>query len=148
MFESWFVNFKKQKVIMMRIFMEVTIFILLSSSIALCHPPTSITLMVVDNNNVEVTITHASTDLKLHYVNKIELKVNNKIVIQKNLLFQEKETFNMVFKLPSLQEGDTVTVVAYCNQWGHREAKTIVKQQKTEELKESPISLKPNKLLD
>lgn len=61
-----------------------------------------------------VSITHDVKDRSTHYVDAIEVWIGNSQVIERTFTEQVRDSFNERFTL-NVEEGDEVTVRAYCN---------------------------------
>jgi len=96
----------------------------------------------VDENTVTVTVRHPSINLDDHYINKIEVKVNDQTVDEENLGPQKEKQFTATLEIPSLKAGDTVMAIAYCNKWGQRRNWFKVKEKKAKKQEAVPYELK------
>ena len=112
---------------MIRVFVLGFIFLLLFCSNVFSHPPISVKLEIPDEKNVAVTVRHPSINLEDHHIGKIEVEVNEELVIVKEITSQSEKEFTVTLKVKPLKVSDKVTVTAYCNKWGQRSAWLTVK---------------------
>jgi desulfoferrodoxin (superoxide reductase-like protein) len=82
---------------------------------AAAHPPSGMTIIYNDRLDVlTVSIDHDVKDRTTHYVEKIEVWIGNSQVIERTFTEQPRDKYNERFTL-NTEEGDQVTVKAYCN---------------------------------
>jgi hypothetical protein len=82
----------------------------------IAHPPIDMTLeYYIDTDSLIVTITHETPAPDLHYVNKIDIKKNDILVISEEYTSQPtNDVFSYTFN-PNAALGDIIMVTAYCN---------------------------------
>jgi desulfoferrodoxin (superoxide reductase-like protein) len=82
----------------------------------LAHPPQDMTLAYdLDISTLSVTIAHETPAPNAHYVYKVDIKVNDELIISEEYTSQPTNnifTYEYVF---SAEIGDIITVTAYCN---------------------------------
>lgn len=86
-----------------------------TSSPAAAHPPEGMTIIYNDRLEIlTVSIQHGVKDGTTHFIERIEVYIGNSQVIERTYTEQERDSFNERFTL-NTDEGDEVTVSAYCN---------------------------------
>ncbi|MDP8266393.1 MAG: hypothetical protein P9M07_05545 [Candidatus Aceula meridiana] len=113
---------KKNIIIVVVSFMVV----LLSSQSVFAHPPVRIDLSYdAATKIVTAVIVHPVRNPDQHYINKIDVSINDKEVIGQQISFQETpDTQTVSYRLPDIKAGDIIGVEGYCNINGKLE-KTI-----------------------
>ncbi|MDR1019535.1 MAG: hypothetical protein LBL73_02155 [Synergistaceae bacterium] len=85
------------------------------SGIASAHPPKEISLSWDPGGNLTVNVAHSVNDPQKHYVSKIIVYVNDKIVAQKEYASQTSgEALSDTFDLGALPAGTKVKAEAFC----------------------------------
>ncbi|MBS3749723.1 MAG: hypothetical protein KGY67_08520 [Candidatus Thermoplasmatota archaeon] len=89
---------------------------LLLPSMAFAHPPQDMVLEYdIDTEILSVTITHNSPGPTVHYVNKIEIKQNDNLIITEEYDSQPTTSEYTYTYDVQAEVGDELTVIAYCN---------------------------------
>jgi desulfoferrodoxin (superoxide reductase-like protein) len=100
------------------IFFLVVFMLLFSSNLAFSHSPSNIDIEV-KGKSVEVRVSHSVSDYTTHYVKKIEVRLNNKKIIEQNFSMQTNNNVQgAIYNIPSLKKEDTLAVYAYCSRYG------------------------------
>lgn len=82
---------------------------------AFAHPPKSLNLSWNPNGTLTVTVDHSVNDPQKHFINKITIYVNDKIVINKEYQAQENESgFTATFPIGTQPSGTIVKAEAFC----------------------------------
>jgi hypothetical protein len=82
---------------------------------AAAHPPKGVALSWNPNGRLTVNVDHSVNDPQKHYINKIIVYVNDKIVVQKEYSSQTLgETQTDVFELGALTPGTNIKAEAFC----------------------------------
>ncbi|MDR1516043.1 MAG: hypothetical protein LBS45_10125 [Synergistaceae bacterium] len=82
---------------------------------AAAHPPKGVSLSWNPNGRLTVNVDHSVNDPQKHYINKIIVYVNDKIVSQKEYTSQTSgETQTDTFELGALPAGTSVKAEAFC----------------------------------
>lgn len=86
---------------------------------AFAHSPTGMELEYdKDEGTLEVDITHSVNDPDDHYVERVEIRRNGELVNSEDYTSQpSNSTFSYTFTV-SAEEGDSLQVEAFCNQFG------------------------------
>jgi desulfoferrodoxin (superoxide reductase-like protein) len=82
----------------------------------LAHPPLDMELNYnLNTSELDVTITHETPAPSVHYVNKVDIKLNDEIIISEDYTSQPtNEIFTYNYTV-NAEVGDIITVNAYCN---------------------------------
>ncbi|MFO7676985.1 MAG: hypothetical protein R6V50_01175 [Thermoplasmatota archaeon] len=82
----------------------------------LAHPPQD---MVLDYNlttsELNVTITHDTPATTLHYINKVEIRVNDILILSEEYTSQPTNNVFTYTYIVEAEIGDVISVTAYCN---------------------------------
>jgi len=82
------------------------------------HAPTAMRFSFEPSGNLSVTITHPVDDPATHYVNNVQIRLNDKVISDYSYTNQPtKDTFTYTYHI-TVQAGDEVRVVATCVQGG------------------------------
>jgi len=104
------------------------------SCYAFAHPPQDMVLEYeIETEILSVTITHITPAQNIHYVNKIEIKRNDELIITE--LYDSQPTtseFTYNFDVQAVV-GDELTVIAYCNIQGSITRSVIVRDPSQDE---------------
>ena len=101
----------------------------IGSSAAYAHPPSDIAL-TYDNSLKTLTavITHNVSNPIAHHIYKVEVGLNNSIIITQMISRQDNNLNQTVkYYIPDAKVGDTLSVDAYCNLSGDLKKETKVK---------------------
>ena len=103
----------KKIVIMMFCFMFL-------AQIAYATEPSDITINFDDEKKeLEVIVIHPVTTPHKHFIAKIIIKRNDKVLVVKEYDKQEaNQAQTLVYSIPKARAGDIITVEAYCNRIG------------------------------
>ena len=98
----------------------ILILILLSITAAVCHTPLKAELdFDLKTGILKVTFTHKVRDAKQHFVYQAVVKVNKQVLIEQTMEQQDDTNGgSLVYKLPGVKPGDTITVSLSCNKGG------------------------------
>lgn len=95
-------------------------------SLAFAHPPKSIEVKVA-TNTVDVTVEHIVANPIVHYIVRIEVKVNGAVVIEQKFSSQNDDQKQLVmYYIPGLKKDDKIEVAAYCIKGGDLTKQVIV----------------------
>lgn len=94
------------------------------------HPPTEITAEYDTTSNIlQVTINHMVHDAQKHYINKIEIDLNDaRIIEQKSKRQTDKTIQQYTYQLPDATIDDKISIKAYCNISGKKRITVPIKQ--------------------
>lgn len=110
----------------MRIFILSIIFVLIFIPVVFSHTPSNIDIKLA-GVNVEITVSHSVSEPTTHYVEKIEVVLNGKKVIEQNFFLQSTDEYQRAnYTIPSLKKGDVLEVIAHCSRHGKRGKKITV----------------------
>jgi desulfoferrodoxin (superoxide reductase-like protein) len=115
-----------------RIFIVAVLTILVFSLRTYTHPPAKIDL---DFNNEEkilkVEVHHPVLLIRNHYINKIEIYLNDDLKIVQDFDRQlTKKTQKAGYFIFEAQKGDVIKVKAICNKHGDKTATLVVQEKK------------------
>ena len=110
------------------------IFLLVLVIPLLAHPPKGVELEYDFNANIlSVEIGHSVNNATKHYVNKVEVEVNGKKVVEQKFKRQvDDEIQHCVYKIIDVAPGDKITVTAFCNISGKKKVDLEVMVQESE----------------
>ena len=82
----------------------------------LAHPPIDLSLEYdIDTDSLIVTITHETPAPDLHYVNRVDIKINDVLFLSQEYTSQPtNDVFSYTYN-PDSSFGDVIMVTAYCN---------------------------------
>ena len=110
----------------------ITISFIILSPQLFAHPPGKIELTFNNETKIlQVEIQHEVRDSEKHYVNKIEVFLNDELRIIQNFKKQvSKVAQKATFLMSEAEVENKIKVVAYCNIHGKRNKEIIVKPKK------------------
>lgn len=87
------------------------------SSAAYAHPPSDIKITYDSKAKIlTALIMHNVSDVKKHYINKIDVGLNGKEIINQAISQQDNGISQKVsYLIPDAKAGDKISVEAYCN---------------------------------
>jgi len=101
---------------------KIILLVLICAFIAVCtdvyaHPPSDIK---IEHNSqsrmVTVIVTHAVNNVEKHFINKIEISLNGKEIIEHKISKQDNEKYQFSgYMITDVKPGDVITVEAYCS---------------------------------
>jgi len=116
------------------IFSLIFIIIVLTPGIILAHPPSDVKIEF-DNETktLYVEITHPVNNVKSHYINKIEVYLNDVLRIVQNFSEQkDKKAQLATYLLWEVKEGSKIKVMASCSIHGFKTREMVIEKQKEE----------------
>ncbi|ADQ14631.1 hypothetical protein [Halanaerobium hydrogeniformans] len=113
---------------MKKVFLITAVIIFLFSLTAFSHPPADIEMAFeLENNILEASVTHRSQNNQDHFVEKVEIFLNDELMIKQDFLIQSNnDQQNLLYLMPGVVEGDTIKIIAYCNQFGSLEEEMLI----------------------
>jgi hypothetical protein len=95
----------------------VLFFLFISSSAAYAHPPSDIALTYDSaSKTLTAVITHNVSNPVTHHIYKVEVGLNNSIIITQMISRQDNNLNQTVkYYILDAKAGDTLSVDAYCN---------------------------------
>jgi desulfoferrodoxin (superoxide reductase-like protein) len=115
-----------------RIFIFALLITLIFSLKTYTHPPTKID-MDFDNEEkiLRVEVHHPVLFIRNHYINKIEVYLNDDLKIVQDFDHQlTKKTQKAGYFIFEAKKGDVIKVKAICNKHGDRTASLVVQEKK------------------
>ncbi len=99
---------------------KIIMFLILSffvSSAAYAHPPSDIKITYDSKTKIlTALITHNVSDIKKHYINKVDVGLNGKEIISHAISQQDNNISQTVsYLIPDAKVGDNLSVGAYCS---------------------------------
>lgn len=101
---------------------KIILLVLICAFIAVCtdvyaHPPSDIK---IEHNSqsrmMTVIVTHAVNNVEKHFINKIEISLNGKEIIEHKISKQDNEKYQFAgYMITDVKPGDVITVEAYCS---------------------------------
>jgi hypothetical protein len=87
------------------------------SSTAYAHPPSDIKITFDTNTRIlKAVITHNVSDVKKHFINKVEVELNGREIINHAISQQDnKNTQTVSYLIPDVKAGDMLSVEGHCN---------------------------------
>jgi len=100
--------------------MKITVFFILCffiCSIAYAHPPSDIKITYDSRTKIlKAVIMHNVSDVKKHFINKVDVGLNGKEIIEQSISQQDNNTIQTVsYLIPDAKPGDTLSVEGHCN---------------------------------
>ncbi len=97
------------------------------AGVSFAHPPSDIQINI-DKDKLDIIIKHSVENVSQHYINLVDVKLNDKSVInQKFSIQRDKETQTLIYVIPGLKANDKVVVQANCNIFGDKKQDLLVK---------------------
>ncbi len=99
----------------------VSLFIVLAllgfCTLAYAHPPSDITITFDKATKIlKAVITHQVNNPEKHFINKVDVALNGKEIIEHRISRQDNSTTQTVtYLIPDVKEADTLSVEAYCS---------------------------------
>jgi len=111
---------------------RITLFAILFlfiATIAYAHPPSDIIITYDAANRIlHAVIIHNVSNPANHYINKVDIGINGKEVIEHVISKQDNNTSQTVsYLIPDVKAGDKLSVEAYCSISGKLEKEIQVK---------------------
>ena len=87
------------------------------SSTAYAHPPSDIKITFDTNTRIlKAVITHNVSDVKKHFIDKVDVELNGKEIINHSISKQDNNTSQTVsYLIPDAKAGDILSVEGHCN---------------------------------
>lgn len=123
----------------MRKIIALVVFSLLGASMAYAHPPSDIQVSFDSTSKtLQAVILHSVNNPGNHYINKVDVGLNGKEIIEQTISKQDNNTSQTVrYYIPDAKEGDVLFVEGYCNVSGTlKKEMTVTKKQAREGRKE------------
>lgn len=101
----------------MKIFIALLAAVLFLALPAYAHPPQDITITYDPaTKEVSAVITHRVSNPATHFIEKVDVSVNGKEIIERKISRQDNNVDQTVrYLIPDVKPGDTVSVEGYCN---------------------------------
>ncbi|MFA6216743.1 MAG: hypothetical protein WDL87_03720 [Candidatus Omnitrophota bacterium] len=95
----------------------VVLFFLGISTLAYAHPPSDIAITFDPASKIlQAVITHPVSNPENHFINKVDIGLNGKEIVEHKISKQDNNSTQTVsYLLPDVKLGDTVSVEAYCS---------------------------------
>jgi desulfoferrodoxin (superoxide reductase-like protein) len=105
-----------------------TVWLLAMVSSVFGHPPQSVkTAFISELGLLTIAVGHDSKDVSKHFVNKIEVNLNGKKIIEQEFGSQENDDGQIVlYRVIDARAGDKLEVVASCNIQGKKKVEIEV----------------------
>jgi len=84
-----------------------------------------------DAHLLTVEVVHQVADPSSHFVNRIEVLLNDKMIIEKEPPRQDTTGVSEVYPLTDVKSGDSVKVTAFCSRWGEKSEQNILRSIRT-----------------
>lgn len=109
----------------MKSFMTLTIIVIslfVFSRFAEAHPPSRLRLNYEDQMEMlKIRMSHTVTNPKTHYIKKIKVMVNGKVVLEHTLKEQDTDSGQFLqYSIPDVKSGDRIRVEASCSSFGKK----------------------------
>lgn len=115
---------------MKRIAIFVISLILLSAvSVAYAHPPSDIKITFDPKTKMlEAVIMHNTSNPLNHYINKVDIGLNGKVIIEHLISKQDnKDSQTVSYLIPDVKDGDVISVEGYCSISGKLKKEITIK---------------------
>jgi len=112
--------------------MLVLVIIFATVSLAYAHPPSDIKITFdAGTKMLHAVIMHDVSSPLNHYINKVDVALNGKEVIEHSISRQDNnDTQTVTYLIPDVKDGDVVSVEAYCSISGKLKKEITVKIEK------------------
>ena len=102
---------------------------LFTASIVYAHPPSDIKITFDQAKNMlTAVIVHNTSNPSKHYINKVDIGLNGKEIIEQNISRQDNGVEQTVsYLIPDVKDGDVLSVEGYCSISGKLEKEITVK---------------------
>ncbi len=99
------------------------------------HPPKGVELNFdFEFKLLTVEVTHGVSNAAKHYINKIVVEVNgSEKIVQTSTRQVDEKGHQATYKIVDIDEGDTISVIAYCNISGRRKTDLAVSVKEVQE---------------
>jgi len=109
---------------------KLIMFLILSfcvSSVAYAHPPSDIKITYDSKTKIlTALIIHNVSDVKKHYINKVDVGLNGREIISQAISQQDNNINQKVsYLIPDAKAGDKISVEGYCSISGKLEKEII-----------------------
>jgi len=99
---------------------KMTVFLILSffiCSVAYAHPPSDIKITYDSGTKIlKAVIMHNVSDVKKHFINKIDISLNGKEIISHSISRQDNNVSQTVsYMIPDAKSGDALSVEGHCS---------------------------------
>ncbi len=101
---------------------KIVLLVLICAFIAVCtdvyaHPPSDIKIEYSrESRMMTVIVTHPVNNPEKHFINKIEVLLNGKEIIEHKISKQDNEKYQFSgYMVTDAKPGDVITVEAYCS---------------------------------
>ena len=113
----------------------LTCILLFTFIAAFAHAADDIKMVPSLNEGIfSVRVEHNTNNLEKHFINKIEVTVNGKLLIVQEFLKQrDKNAQEAIYVMPSLKAGDELVVKATCNLGGVKSGTFKIEEEEKEE---------------
>jgi len=100
----------------------------------LAHPPSNIELQFDNETKIlQINVTHPVTDVKKHFINKIEVYLDDELMIIQNFKKQkDNKSQEATYLLFDAVVGSKIKVRAICSISGSKTGEIVVEEQKEE----------------
>ncbi len=101
----------------------------------LAHSPKGVGLEYDSEAQIlHVSITHSVNNASQHYIYKVVVDLNGKKIIEQTFKRQDdNEMHKLVYRIAEAQEGDKISVTAFCNISGKKKSDLIVTAPEVEQ---------------
>lgn len=114
------------------IFLSIFIIIALTPGIILAHTQTEVELNLdFETKILYVKVHHSVDNAKKHYINKIEVYLDDELMIVQNFKQQKDNKVQQVlYILLDAMEGSKIKVKGICNIFGSKTGEMVIEKQK------------------
>jgi desulfoferrodoxin (superoxide reductase-like protein) len=105
-------------------------FLITACSAAYAHPPSDITITYDPQTKIlRAVIMHNTSNPESHYINKVDIVLNGKEIIEHEISRQDNNTSQAVsYLIPDAKTGDKLSLEAYCSISGELRKEIEVKE--------------------
>jgi len=102
----------------------------MAASIAYAHPPSDIKIAFDPGTKMlQAVIVHNTSDPIKHYINKVNVGLNGKDIIEHSISREDNnETQTVRYLIPDVKGGDILSVEGYCSISGKLKKEITIKQ--------------------
>jgi len=113
------------------LFLILSIF-LIAVSTAYAHPPSDIKITFDPKTKIlQAVIMHNTSNPLSHYINKVDVGLNGKEIIEHRISREDNnESQTVRYLIPDAKDGDLISVEGYCSISGKLKKEIVVKMEK------------------
>jgi len=125
----------------MRTLFILMMFLYITPILSFAHSPVEMTLSYdLEEQKLHLKLMHTSKNLNKHYIRKISIQLNDQEPVLQYFQRQKAPAFFKDEVPFEAEDGDTITVKAYCKKGGTKENQIIVGEQNKKDKEEETLN--------